>query len=405
MAANKASEKTEFYVRPASIDIGNDTTKAVIGEYNGLKTPIPNILVEAAAERDILNYEKTPLEGLHVEIVSSALTNGKFVGYVGSLAAKEKHKTELVKNKKTESDQTFIMMLTALAVDAVTCGKFEADEEQVYHARYLPSTGVPIAEAKKAGAKKKFKDRIINGIHSVKFLQTPEFEGKKVIFDFVDAVINNEGQAASIDLTTNPDGSSKNPELEDMDFMIHDIGALTSDKAILTVDEGIDNTNSLGEEFGVGTTLDAIIREVATDLDYQIKSRRECADILTHSKSAERYMVYVNGKPKSIKEIADKHLKNLALREYNSIDLGWQAVPALRRCYVIGGGALLLKSYIEEINQARNAYPLYFLEDDIEIENNGKTVKYKKSVWIIAQSYYILLHMYAAAKGITLTEG
>lgn len=403
MAANKNLEQ-KTPVRGAAVDVGNNAGKPVIGGYLSLCDPIPNVIAEAEFSRDILEYEKTTLDGLHVQITSTALSGGQFVGYVGALAAKESHKTELVQNTKSESDQTIIILLTSLALDAVECGKFEADENNTYNTRYLPSTGVPIMEAKKAGAKKIFKDRLVNGVHSVKFLQTPKHEGKTVNIDIFDAVINNEGQAAMIDLTTNPDGSAKNPELADMDIMVFDIGGLSSDKAILTT-EGIDNRNSKGEEVGADTTLDEIIEEVASTIGYHIRSRRECLNIITHKISAERYNVYLNGKPVSIKEIADKHLNRLAVQEYQSIALGWQAVPSLRRGYIIGGGALLLKQYIEKINAAKQNLPLYFLEDDIEITIKGENRKFKKSVWIIAQSYWILLQMYANAKGYELMEG
>ena len=55
--------------------------------------------------------------------------------------------------------------------------------------------------------------------------------------------------------------------------------------------------------------------------------------------------------------------------------------------YLIGEGALVLKSYIGEINEKEEKYPLRF-------------VSQKESIWMIARAYFKLLMIYLTQKGI-----
>lgn len=391
MSANQ--KKPRAYVA----DLGNNAVKPIAGSIDNILPPIQNIISVAGETRTILDYESSPYDGLHVSITSSALTN-KFTGYVGHLASTVKTKSELSKNTKTTSDQTIIMLLTAVACDAVSSKAFAPNDEKIIESEYVLSTGLPIKEAKVQGSKKNFKTKIKNGTHEVKFLQTPEFGGYTVKIKFVDVVVNNEGQAGIFDLTMHPDGKEKNSELLSMTNLIHDIGGLSSDDAIIT-NKGIDNNNSDGADLGADTTLDTIIKRVSDIHGYKISSRSECVEIITSEK--DRNIIYVNGKAESIKPIVDEELGKLAFQEYLEIEKYWQLVPSIRRCTCIGGGSLLLKSYLLDINDTRNQYPLEFVEGTIK---SADGTEYPLSIWIIARSYFILLNMYVRDKGIELQE-
>ena len=64
--------------------------------------------------------EKNPLEGIHIKIHSPALKENNAIYRVGHLATKSNNATELDPgSSKSEEDQTIIMLLTTLALDAV----------------------------------------------------------------------------------------------------------------------------------------------------------------------------------------------------------------------------------------------------------------------------------------------
>jgi plasmid segregation protein ParM len=99
----------------------------------------------------------------------------------------------------------------------------------------------------------------------------------------------------------------------------------------------------------------------------------------------------VNGNRVSIKEIVDEELTILAKEEFKLIKDMWRNVPGIRFAYQIGGGSLVLKPYLTEINQADNNYPLRFVSEE-------------DSVWMIAKAYYKILLMYLQNKGVTNSE-
>ncbi|MGR5963157.1 hypothetical protein ACT7DN_30445 [Bacillus paranthracis] len=99
----------------ASVDAGNDALKAYIGgleEEN--KVYIPNV-VKKMEDRPILSLGDDPLAELHLRITSSAINiSGTYA--VGTLAVKEKDSSHIPATiMKSDSDQTVILALTALA--------------------------------------------------------------------------------------------------------------------------------------------------------------------------------------------------------------------------------------------------------------------------------------------------
>jgi plasmid segregation protein ParM len=372
--------------RFVSIDIGNDALKGFLGSLNN-QIYVPNVIADVK-DREIVEMEKNPLNALHVEITSSALKikNGHFA--VGKLAAKYPNNDELTPDQeKSGSDQPVIMLLTALALDA---SKSFPEEDGIIEATYNLSTGLPLDETKQ-GKSKEFRKKLKNSQHEVKFLKTPSLEGKIVRIKFEQVLVNTEGFAAFVDLTTNDDGSTKNQELIGKTILINDIGGLSTDSAIITDDAEVDNEYSNGIKKGVSTYLDNIIRKVYSKYKYTIKSRRTLVEIITNKQPEEQYHIWVNGNRVSIKEIVDEELTILAKEEYKLIKDMWRNVPGIRFAYQIGGGSLVLKPYLTEINQADFNYPLRFVSEE-------------DSVWMIAKAYYKILLMYLQNKGITNSE-
>lgn len=372
--------------RFVSIDIGNDSVKGYLGNLEN-KIYIPNVIADLK-DREIVEMEKDILNALHVEITSSALKqkNGSFA--VGKLASKFPNNDELTPEQdKSDSDQPIILLLTTLAYDAISNFK---EEEGVIEATYYLSTGLPLDETKK-GKAKDFRKKLKTAQHEVKFLKTPNFENKTVLIKFEQVLVNTEGFAAYVDLTTNDNGSTKNEELLGKTILINDIGGLSTDSAIITKDAEVDNEYSDGIKKGVSTYLDNIIRRVYSTHKYTIKSRRSLVEIITNNDPEEQYHIWVDGNRVSIKTIVDDELSVLAKEEYKLIKELWRNVPDIRLAYQIGGGSVVLKPYLTDINQSDKNYPLRFVSPD-------------ESVWMIARAYFKILMMYADSKGISMDE-
>lgn len=360
--------------RIAAVDIGNDAVKAI---FDGGRTLyIPNVIASEDEEREVITLEKDILDGLHIKIFSGALSTGKGTYVVGNLATKYAENDELTINvRKATSDQALILLLTTLAVDAVRT--FE-DRNDVIEARYMLSTGLPLREVKQK-LKKTLKDRLLEAHHEVTFLQTPTVEGKKVRISFEDVLVGTEGHAAMMDLAFYEDGSPRNEELLNTYVLINDIGGLSTDSAIIEPSGTVDNVNSEGLQQGVSPYLDEIIRHIEADHGKYFKSRRELVEVLT-ANGEDRYHIYVNGTRTPIKEkYVDPVLNKLAQEEYKHIQHMWEKVPRIRVSYQIGGGAVLLKDYLEAINHSPKGkqYPLRFVDP-------------QDSVWMIARAYYKL---------------
>ena len=366
--------------RLASMDIGNDALK---GYLNGFETTvyIPNVIAKVE-DRQVVEYEKEELAGLHVEITSSALKskNGRFA--VGKLAMQYDNNDELTTDKdKHNNDQTLILLLTSLAYDAAINLKAE---DNIVEASYILSTGLPLAEA---ANRKDFRKKLKSTIHEVKFLKTPKLEGKTVRITFHEVLVNTEGFAAYMDLMMDNDGSDRNVELQGKTLMINDIGGLSTDTAIITADGSIDNTNSKGVSEGVSPYLDEIIESVYNQYKYTFKSRRELIEIITSEDPEERNHIFVKSNRTAIDHIVNPILQKLAESEYKHISRVWDRVPAVRYSYQIGGGSLILRPYLKEINEREHKFALRFL-------------KKEESIWMIARAYLKILMVWSANQGI-----
>lgn len=374
-------------MRLASIDIGNDALKGYFGNFEN-DLYIPNIIA-SAEDRAIIDMEKDPLNAIHVEVTSSALKQSSRKVVVGKLAGKYANNDELTPEQdKSETDQPVILLLTALALDAVQHG--EADEDGVITLPYYLSTGLPLDETKR-GKTKEFRKKLQTGQHQVTFLKTPLYEGKTVRIQFEKVLVNTEGFAAYIDLTTNDNGSVKNEELLGKTMLINDIGGLSTDSAIITKEAEVDNTNSTGLKTGVSTYLDNIIRKVYAEYKYTINSRRDLVEIIINQDPEEQNHIWKNGQRISIKNFVDEELSTLAKEEYKLIKEMWRNVPDIRMSYQIGGGAVVLRPYLQAINESDSNYPLRF-------------VKAEDSVWMIARAYFKILLMFCDAKSIDVKE-
>src|SRR5690606_38114840 len=129
--------KANHVIGKAAIDIGNDSVKSIFeNERNHIL--IPNIVAEMGINRNVKEYEKDIMEGLYVEVTSGALKLKHGIFAVGYLAKQQHNSSEMgIHSKKGENDQTIILLLTSLAINAAQSGHFPKNDEIIEATYYL----------------------------------------------------------------------------------------------------------------------------------------------------------------------------------------------------------------------------------------------------------------------------
>lgn len=115
--------------RIAAIDVGNDALKGNFGKLEN-EYYIPNVVAPDLEDRPVIGIEeldtKEVLDNIHIRIHSPALSENNLVYRVGNLATKTTNSQELDPgSSKSEEDQTLVMLLASLALDAVSSEVFK----------------------------------------------------------------------------------------------------------------------------------------------------------------------------------------------------------------------------------------------------------------------------------------
>ena len=375
-------------VRTAAIDSGFDALKGYFGGFQ-TRVYIPNVIKELDRTESLGLGEGDPLEELHVRVTSDTLKSKNNTCYaVGNFAARFSTADQSSTiDRKGESDQTIILILTAIAYDAAINGNFD-EMEGVINADYLLSTGLPIDESKIEGSRKKFAKKLKEGIHQVEFLETPRLKGLKVRISFKDVYVNSEGHAAMINITMDDSYQARNTDLFEKNVLIDDMGGNTTDFAVIRKGR-IDNEYSDGIPLGIGKTLDEIIRKVHSVHRFPFKTRRELVENIT--RTHKPYIVRPQVEEINIKETVDKELRIFAEEQLIEIKRMWAKVGNLDIIYCVGGTAYILKDFIIDLNKEYH-YPIEFLDSAEE------------SIWSIAKAYQKLLVLKAKKAGYTDKE-
>jgi plasmid segregation protein ParM len=328
-------------IKLAGIDIGNDSIKLVL---DGSREPlvIPNI-VAPGYERHILQEEDSALKALDVMIHSPALAQSNQRYFVGVLAMEHEDNVELEESdNKAISEQALIVALTALAYQglmsqAYNSGNYGNADELEY---YL-GTGLPVRTYAKYN--QQFEQRLV-GEHEVTFLSTPQLKNRKVKVCIRKSVISIEGAAALFHLATHDSLQVKDEEIYYGVIGVCEIGALTTDFPVVKR-MAIDNHFSHGEQIGIATYLDSIIRDVEDAYGYAFPSR---AKLVQRIKNREYTIQLVGEGQVDIRPIVDLYFRRAAQRMVEMIKKRWRKYPDIQCFYVIGGGAAALKPYILE---------------------------------------------------------
>lgn len=344
--------------RLAGIDIGNDSIKIALEDQ---KDPIiiPNV-VALGYERLILQEEDSAIKALDVVINSPSLAKSNQRYFVGLLAMEDEDNFELEEtDNKAESDQSLIVMLTSLAyAGAINQTSGNSNYDTTSDFEYVIGTGLPVRTYSRFH--KSFEERLV-GEHEVTFLSTPKLHNKKVRVIIRKAFMSIEGAAALYNMATNDSLEIKDEELYNGCIGICEIGALTTDFPVVRR-MNIDNRFSYGEQMGLATYLDSIIRDVEDHFGYSFPSRTK---LVQRIKTRNFFVQQIGEGQSDIKPIVDHYFNRAAERIVDMIKKRWKKYPDIQCFYVIGGGGAALKPYI--INAA-GSMTLRFVEDS-ELQN------------------------------------
>ncbi|NOV00322.1 ParM/StbA family protein [Paenibacillus planticolens] len=327
-------------IKLAGIDIGNDSIKLVL---DGSREPlvIPNIIAPGY-ERHMLQEEDSPWKALDVMIYSPSLSQRNQRYFVGQLALEHEDNLELEDtDNKAVSDQSLIVALTALAYQGLTNQAFNTGYGSADEVEYTLGTGLPVRAFAKYS--QQFEQRLL-GEHEVTFLSTPQLHNRKIKVSIRKVAVSIEGAAAIFHLATHDSLQVKDEEIYNGVIGVCEIGALTTDFPVIKR-MAIDNHFSHGEQIGIATYLDAIIRDVEDAYGYVFPSR---AKLVQRIKNRNFTIQLLGEGQVDIRPIVDQHFRRAALRMIEMIKKRWRKYPDIQCFYVIGGGASALKPYIQE---------------------------------------------------------
>ncbi|MCM3664492.1 ParM/StbA family protein [Mesobacillus subterraneus] len=370
--------------RIAAVDVGNDSIKAIFGEFDN-ELNIPNIVARDTEDRPVIGIEeldtKDPLDGIHIRVHSPALKENNGIYRVGNLATKSDNATELDPgSSKSEEDQTLIMLFATLALDAVKeeNAKVFPKNKNVIDANYTLGTGLPLREVKE-GKDAGYRSKLVGSVHQVEFLVTPKYQGIKVNIKFDEVKVYPEGFAAYINLVMDNSLKIINKDLIDRRILIQDIGGLSTDIAVIK-NRNVDDDKAQGFNLGVSEALEQIREEIRSKHGVELDSRRDVVEIITRKN--DRNHIMVKGSRTSVHDITDRILLELAKKQYRLLRNVWAKNSQTEICYFVGGGATVLKEYIKTLNNNLDGYNIEFFEDE------------KESIWMMANAYYKLIMDY-----------
>jgi len=342
----------------AGIDIGNDSVKLVVGGSNE-PIIIPSV-VSPGYERHILQEEDSPLKALDVMVYSPKLKKKSQRYFVGLLASEDPDNAELEETEnKATSDQALIVALTALAYAGAMGSAYAPQGEQaVEEVEYVIGTGLPVRTY--ARYHQIFEERLV-GEHEVTFLSTPKLRGRTIRVLIRRAVISIEGAAALFHMATHDNLQVRDEELYYGCIGVCEMGALTTDFPVIKR-MSIDNQFSTGEQLGLASYLDSIIRDVEDQFGYRFPSR---AKLIQRIRRHEYLIQCVGEGQADIRPIVDTYFGRAAQKIVDLIRKRWKKYPDIQCFYVLGGGAAALKPYILE---AAESMRLRFVEDS-ELQN------------------------------------
>lgn len=341
-----------------AVDVGSSQIKGVAdGEANTFQ--FPNIIAQPLGKtKDYLLEMGNPIDFLEVKITSPAILDGAFSHvFVGNRAIGDDgvvHEIvgDRANQKKAQRPETFVALLTAAAYAVAKKHEQEIKNGvKRIRAKVYLGTSLPVGEF--AAYKDEFQQKLV-GVHTITFGFTPVFKGVTIELDIELPVgVQIDGATAVYDI----EATSKT-KLSNRKFGIADIGGVDMD--ILFFKEGLelDLRRPYATKIKLNDALESIRRQANAKKDL-IHSTAELVERLVQ----KDYEIYHRGKLElDLRSILNDHLAALGEKAYQEMEQAWGSANYAKEFWFVGGGAIILKDWIEKAN-AKEKLPIFFDEE------------------------------------------
>lgn len=349
-------------------DIGNQYLKLFDGtaEFPLIQTVYGR--VPADHQRRVIDLEVRPEAAIDVEIVSSNGVGGRF--FVGELAARTEglQLHRLLTQRKVEAEHGPILLASGIALWAALQNPLAQD----VHVAVV--VGLPVAHY--VADRKAYADRL-KGTYQVTFHKTPGVvPGRSLRIHISHIMVVAEGTAVLMQYAFDEAGRLVDPELVEGWAAVCDIGAMSVDnpvfeeKRVRPVGQGPGYSAYLDD--GLARYLDAVAQEVREGPRYRrypLQTRQDVVDAILAGGRLEWGRARSEGERwVDISPVLDAHLGNCATRVANLIRRVWEENPRIKRYLVVGGGALVLRKYLDK---ALQGYPVTYPPDPLFANARG----------------------------------
>lgn len=359
-------------------DLGNDSLKVVFGEKNHvtIKNAVSRRLLNEVRNED-LNIEedsgqaKSQLSNLDVIIRPMNGQEERF--YIGDHAIKAGEDETIVGTEKADNPYIHIPLLAILAY-------FTPKSKKV--ARFKDISGLPIKQFRKE-QRKKLKEKLL-GEFDVTLMDAQGKRGRTVRIIIEDVTIAAEGVPVIVNQMFNQDASDiADPSLTQGSYGVIDIGAFTTDIPII-VDGKPDSDASDGLDEGISTYIDKISTALSSATRATI-TRNQILDRIINNNIDE---IFIRGKSYPLRSEVEGQLNFFAKKIVDVIDRLWAKNYEIQKFFVVGGGAKLLRGYLQKNLEGRDM-ELTFVEPKNKSDfQNDPQMQNAFGYWKLAKQKY-----------------
>lgn len=326
------------------LDLGNGLLK-LAGPRPGDRLLVPHALAPAEGlHRDVymLAPGEDPAQHLHAEIRAPFLDGPRQI-FAGELALREYPDRVLeveAGERKSGSDRVLLLALTALAAAV-----HHADRLATM-ARLSLAVALPMAEAADPAARQTLASRL-RGRHTVRWLSTPQWDGRTLdlVVDVVDVI--PEGAAAFLAL------AASDPSLMDETVAVIDVGVRSVDWAIFREGRFQAGPSGGAADGGLATAADRILAAARQRHGPHVARHR--GDVLNAlheaARSAGPVVLWGLGRPHNLTDVARHELQRLARDVTRLVTEAVSRAGNITRLLLIGGGGLLLAPYLQDVSR------------------------------------------------------
>lgn len=340
-------------MQPIGIDLGNGAVKV---RLETTRLILPNVTA-VGRERADLGETPSPLDALDVVLDSPLVRRGARY-HAGKLAAMQGTLATYMSpnDQKSASQQSAVMYVVSAAtaiLKNLEAHGFQLPQE--VHAELYAVSGVSLVESLQPGIRKEFQNRL-EGQHQVTFMPPSRWADLHVVLD-IHARVFSEGHAAFLWLINNvPEARVSQSFLTGM----VEIGELSTEFPVFE-GQNLSPELSSGRQFGAGLVIDELLNDIRQFTGVHGAFRGGRIELEAFLERSIR-TVELGGHSFDLKEVVDHRLMEAAKTLYGMIVEKWESVPSIKKMWLAGGGAALLKPYLQEVAQ-RDGRTLHQIPD------------------------------------------